>query len=327
MPILDTLIADLREGVSEGQATVHSIVQSALIDHERFAADLQARSKPWFFVADDTLTMFCTDARPGSASAPHDHGLWSVIGCFAGAEESWWQREENNAEGDRKGKRLVTIGSGVLRPGECHSLARDVTHSVMNRWNVANGIVHVYAGNFLASERSIWDPVTSERHIAGLTEPLAPLHGEGGLSIPIDANVDRIGLAGTAFAAIAVDDVQQTAEWMAMMLDLTMLTNQDATCATGERFTYLIDPVSLTAIGIHGRGDVEVAESVTGSKQAGFDHLALRLSSMDQLLAWRTLLSSRGADPSAITKWDYGTFVEVVAPGNVRVRLIVLQVA
>jgi predicted metal-dependent enzyme (double-stranded beta helix superfamily) len=319
MPILDAFISDLRDTVSDGQAAVQSVVENALVDHERFAAALQTRSKPWFFVAEETLTVFCTDARPGSASAPHDHGVWSVIGCFAGAEEGWWHREEEHPQG----KRLNTIGSRVLRAGDVHSLAGDAIHHVMNRWNVPNGIVHVYGGNFLGLQRSIWDPVTSERHVAGLTEPLAPLSNGGGvLSIAGDAAVETLSLMGTAFAAIVVDDVKETSDWMAKMLNLKMLANQNDTCAIDEQFTYLIDPSSFTAIGIHGRDD---ADASLGNP--ALDHLSFRISSIDELRQWQLLLASRGAEPSEITSWAYGTFVEVIAPGNVRIRLVVLKVA
>jgi predicted metal-dependent enzyme (double-stranded beta helix superfamily) len=165
---LDKFIDDCRAAVAVDQPTAHAVVAEALADPERFDAAMRTRAQPWFFAADDTMTLFCTDGRVGSASAPHNHGTWSVLGCFLGAEESWWHR-------DNPGSGLVTVGSGILRAGDVHSLPPDAIHAVMNRWNVPNGIVHLYAGNFLMMERHIWDPVTLERHVAGLAEPHAPL--------------------------------------------------------------------------------------------------------------------------------------------------------
>jgi predicted metal-dependent enzyme (double-stranded beta helix superfamily) len=148
------------------------VLRLALSDHERLGAAIRSRPKPWFFIADDVLTLFCTDGRPGNASAPHDHGSWSVLGCFEGSEESWWY-ETDPVSGIRH------VGSGVLRAGDAHCLPADAIHAVMNRWQTPNGVVHIYQGNFLAAERHIWDPVTGERHAADLSEPLAPVAGAG----------------------------------------------------------------------------------------------------------------------------------------------------
>jgi predicted metal-dependent enzyme (double-stranded beta helix superfamily) len=165
---LDQFVDDCRSAIVIGQPAAHAVVVRALADPERFDTALRARPQPWFFAADDTMTLFCTEGRPGSASSPHNHGTWSIVGCFRGAEESWWHREDPQSG-------LVTIGTGVLRAGEVHSLPAEAIHAAMNRWDSPNGIIHLYAGNFLSMERHIWDPVTHERHIAGLTEPHAPL--------------------------------------------------------------------------------------------------------------------------------------------------------
>lgn len=120
--------------------------------------------------------------------------------------------------------RLETIGTGVLRTGQAHALEADVVHSVMNRWAVPNGVVHVYAGNFLAADRHIWDPVTGERHRAGLAEPLVPVDGNK----PTTTESERTSLAGTAFAALSVTDVEATSAWLAGAFGLRNLTTHDA---------------------------------------------------------------------------------------------------
>jgi predicted metal-dependent enzyme (double-stranded beta helix superfamily) len=165
---LDRFIDDCRAAVLLGQAAAHTVVAEALSDPERFAAVVQARPQPWFFAADGMMTLFCTEGAAGSASSPHSHGTWSVLGCFAGAEESWWHREDDEAG-------LVAVGNGFLQAGDVHSLPSDAIHATMNRWDTPNGVVHLYAGNFLAIERHIWDPVTFQRHLSGLALPHAPL--------------------------------------------------------------------------------------------------------------------------------------------------------
>jgi predicted metal-dependent enzyme (double-stranded beta helix superfamily) len=310
MDILDTFLTDCRDAVGTGQQAVLGVVSQTLTDPERFAAAVRARPKPWFFAADDEVTVFCTEARPGSASAPHSHGTWSVLGCFDGSEESWWHRPAEPSSGM---DRLDVVGSGVLRAGEAHALASDVVHAVMNRWTSPNGIVHVYAGNFLASERHIWDPVTGERHDAGLSEPLAPSDTDA----PPAVASTSLPLAGTAFAALSVTHVDEVTNWLANALGLQALTTQDDTCAVGEEFVYLIEPSSLTIVGVHQ------APSGQGTGVTGLDHLALRVPTMASLEQWRTSLEAAGHQPSAITQWRFGTFTQVVGPDGVTVRLFV----
>jgi predicted metal-dependent enzyme (double-stranded beta helix superfamily) len=310
MDILDSFLTDCREAVGTGQQAVLGVVSDALTDPERFAAAVRTRPKPWFFAADDEVTVFCTEARPGSASAPHSHGTWSVLGCFDGSEESWWYRPADQATGTEQ---LGVVGSGVLRAGEAHALASDVVHAVMNRWTSPNGIVHVYAGNFLASERHIWDPVTCERHDAGLSEPLAP----SGTAEPSAVVSASLPLAGTAFAALSVGDVDAVTTWLAEALGLQALTTHDDTCAIGEEFVYLIEPSSMTIVGVHQ------ARSKDPDGVTGLDHLALRVPTIANLEQWRASLDEAGHRPSAITQWKFGTFTQVVGPDGVTVRLFV----
>jgi hypothetical protein len=110
---IDTFVSDCRDAANTGQDAVHDVVRIAITDPDRFAAALIQRPKPWFFAVDDDITVFCTSGAPGTASAPHDHATWSVLGCFAGAEESW--RHETTAE------ELTTNGHSVLRAGESHA--------------------------------------------------------------------------------------------------------------------------------------------------------------------------------------------------------------
>jgi hypothetical protein len=310
MDLLDTFLHDCRDAMSAGQAAVLGVMTDALDDPQRFGAAVRARPKPWFFAADAALTVFCTDGRPGNASAPHDHGTWSVLGCFDGSEESWWHRPTVDPA---TGARLETVGAGILRAGQAHALDADVVHSVMNRWAAPNGVVHVYAGNFLAADRHIWDPVTGERYSAGLSEPLVPV--DQGVSRDLDVAGPTI--AGTAFAALAVADVESTVGWLVDVFGLQRLITHDETCAIGEEFAYLIEPASLTIIGVH-RVDRDPHE-----RSLGLDHLALRVPTFDQLEQWHADLRARGHAPTPITSWAFGDFVEVIGPSALRIRLFV----
>lgn len=305
MDILDHLLQDTRDAMSVGQNAVTNVLQTALDDHERLGAAIRSRPKPWFFAADETMTAFCTEGRPGNASAPHDHGTWSVLGCFEGSEESWWH-ETDHATG------LRHVGSGVLRAGQVHALPADAIHAVMNRWSALNGVVHLYGGNFLAADRHVWDPVTHERHQAGLTEPLAPAAGGSVWQSDEDRGP---ALAGTAFAAISVTNLAAAKSWMTEAFGLTALTDQSDSCAVEEPYSYLVEPNSLTIVGLHATRDPQ--------PRAGLDRVALRVPTLQQLEQWQSLLTSRGLAPSPLTAWNFGTFVDVNGPESLTVRLFV----
>ncbi len=311
MDIVDQLLKDTRDAMETGQGAVAEVLAAALTDHERLGAAIRIRPKPWFFAADETMTVFCTEGRPGNASAPHDHGTWSVLGCFNGSEESWWHEMDNGTTG------LRHVGSGVLRAGQAHSLPADAIHAVMNRWNTPNGVIHIYQGNFLATDRHIWDPISHERHPAGLAEPLAPaatssltnnrFNGDDGVETP--------ALAGTAFAAVTVQDLASATRWMTDAFGLRNLTTEADSCAIDETFTYLIEPGSLTIVGLHAAKNAQA--------KAGLEHIALRVPSITQLEQWHQDLHDRGLHPSPITKWNFGTFVDVIGPEQLTVRLFV----
>ena len=300
---LASFLDDCRQAVREGPTATLEHVQSALNDPDRFHAAIRARAKPWFFVADETLTVFCTEGRPGSASAPHDHGTWSVLGCYAGAEESWWHNNETDP--------LTTTGHSLLRRGEAHQLPADAIHTVMNRWDTPNAVVHVYAGNFLATDRHVWDPISSRRHPAPLAEPHAPLDGPSNAA-PTEPTlgVTRPPIAGMAFAALSATNVEATTRWLTDTLGFVAFVDETQTCAADEQFTYLLEPTSLTAIGVH-------------HGHPGLDHIALRIPSIDALEQWHQHLTQQEADPAPITPWNNGTFTEISGPDGLRIRLLV----
>jgi Glyoxalase/Bleomycin resistance protein/Dioxygenase superfamily len=185
----------------------------------------------------------------------------------------------------------------------------------MNRWDAPNGIVHIYKGNFLAADRHIWDPVTSERHRARLAEPLAPAHTASSRTAPLADRDLRPALAGTAFAAVTVGSVAATTRWMADALGLRTLTTQDDSCAIEQPYSYLIEPSSLTIVGLHATTEPQT--------KAGLEHIALRVPTMGQLESWQRDLAARGHRPSPITTWDFGTFVDITGPDALTIRLFV----
>lgn len=170
MDMLDALIAACSGSASgpEPMESVRGIV--AGYDLVGLAETVRGRPEPWFFSVGPSLTVFATASRPGSGSAPHDHGLWAVIACLAGREG--YRQYDIAASG------LVENGIGEIHTGEVHALPAETVHAVFNCWVEPNLVLHLYGGDFLSAPKSVWDPVTSARFALGLAEPLVPVEPE-----------------------------------------------------------------------------------------------------------------------------------------------------
>jgi hypothetical protein len=89
------------------------------------------------------------------------------------------------------------------------------------------------------------------------------------------------------------------------------VTDEDFTCLM-KQIQYAIQ---LTVVGLHSAREPQ--------PRIGLEHLALRVPTFVQLEQWHSDLTKRGINPSAVTAWDFGTFVDVIGPENLTVRLFV----
>jgi predicted metal-dependent enzyme (double-stranded beta helix superfamily) len=90
----------------------------------------------------------------GSASPPHDHRMWAVVGVYAG--------RELNTVYERQGHTVVEKRKVPVEQGEVFELGADAVHSVVNpdrRWTAG---LHVYGGDLIGVERSAWLPDGTE---------------------------------------------------------------------------------------------------------------------------------------------------------------------
>ena len=96
------------------------------------------------------LTVLNVTLRPGMLSIPHDHRMWAVIGIYAGEEANTFYR--------RGQKGLEEANQRMLRVGEAMLIGEDVVHAIENRLSEPTRGLHVYGGDLLGAERSMWDP-------------------------------------------------------------------------------------------------------------------------------------------------------------------------
>lgn len=154
---LDQFIGDCRAAVAEDDShkAVREIVGRAAADP---AAVVTALGEPRMAGVDllyrgDDLTILNVIWAPLMTILPHDHRTWAVIGVYGGAEDNvYWRRRGDG--------RIEAAGARSLRVGDAEPLGRDIIHSVTNPIGKLTGAIHVYRGDFIAIERSEWDPET-----------------------------------------------------------------------------------------------------------------------------------------------------------------------
>ena len=102
------------------------------------------------------LTILNVVWGPKMTIMPHNHQMWAVIGVYTGAEDNiFWRRLPKGPEGA-----VEAAGAKSLRVRDCAVLGKDIIHSVTNPLARLTGAIHVYGGDFLAMQRSEWDPET-----------------------------------------------------------------------------------------------------------------------------------------------------------------------
>jgi predicted metal-dependent enzyme (double-stranded beta helix superfamily) len=102
----------------------------------------------------DDLTILNLCWGPGMVFKPHDHRMWAVIGIYTGREQNFFYR--------RAERGLARHGLRELNAKDVIPLGKAIIHSVTNPLDQVTGAIHVYGGDFFATPRSEWNPVTFE---------------------------------------------------------------------------------------------------------------------------------------------------------------------
>jgi predicted metal-dependent enzyme (double-stranded beta helix superfamily) len=101
----------------------------------------------------DELTIINVIWAPKMTIMPHNHNMWAVIGVYGGREDNiFWRRIKDDPAG-----RIEAAGAKSLGPKDVRPLGDDIIHSVTNPTSKLTGAIHVYGGDFFATERSEWE--------------------------------------------------------------------------------------------------------------------------------------------------------------------------
>ena len=156
---LDRFVADCRGALaSDGpRELVREVVERAVSDPaavlEGLGDPTRGMLKPLYRSGD--LTILNIVWAPYMTLMPHNHNMWGVIGVYTGREDNiFWRRMPG------RNRRIEAAGAKALGRGDVELLGRDVIHSVTNPIPKLTGAIHVYGGDFFATERSEWEPET-----------------------------------------------------------------------------------------------------------------------------------------------------------------------
>jgi len=154
----DQFVADCRAAVGGGQTSrnIREIVARAVSNPADIIRALgepgSAGIVPLYRAPD--LTIINVPWQPNMVIMPHNHAMWAVIGVYTGREDNiLWRRLPEDANG-----RIEAAGAKSLSERDTIALGPDVIHSVINPLPRVTGAIHVYGGDFFATQRSEWDP-------------------------------------------------------------------------------------------------------------------------------------------------------------------------
>ena len=156
---LDRFIADLRATLSErSRQPMKEVVARAVSDPAALVGQMGVPDKAGVQVLHKSpeLTVINLMWAPRQITLPHDHRMSAVIGMYEGREDNMFWRRVPGATGFQ----IEAAGGQALGAGDVALLGPDIVHSVINPLNRISAAIHVYDGNFLEIERSMWNAET-----------------------------------------------------------------------------------------------------------------------------------------------------------------------
>lgn len=155
---IDQLIADSQRALNESTPSqaMAEIVRRAVSDTSAVVGSLGVPSHGQIerLYVSNTLTVLNVIWAPKMTLMPHNHNMWAVIGVYGGREDNiFWRRCKDDPRG-----RVEAAGAKSLGPRDVRPLGDSIIHSVTNPTLQYTAAIHIYGGDFFATERSEWNP-------------------------------------------------------------------------------------------------------------------------------------------------------------------------
>ena len=157
----ERFVADCRAAFAADPThkAIHEVVARAMSEPSAVLKGLGEPKRPEIrkLFHSETLTILNVVWPPSFIVSPHDHRMWAVIGVYTGREDNvFWRRVRGEPS------RIEAAGAKALCARDAVPLGTDIIHSVINPIDRLSGAIHVYGGDFFATERSKWDSLTLE---------------------------------------------------------------------------------------------------------------------------------------------------------------------
>ncbi len=159
---LDTFIADCCDAVAQDPThrSAREVLARAVADPTAVLMGLGEPERAGVIplYQSDALTVLNVIWGPLMNVPAHNHEMWAVIGVYTGREDNiFWRRIA-----DESGETIEAAGAKSLAAKDAEPLGRDIIHSVVNPVDRLTGAIHLYGGDFFATERLEWDPETHQ---------------------------------------------------------------------------------------------------------------------------------------------------------------------
>lgn len=139
---------------ADGMEAVSEVLARAVSDHGAVLKALGGPTKAGLDVMHSApdFTIFAAHWTPQMNLLPHDHMMKALIGIYAGREDNiLWRRGDDGIE---------AYEASCLFEGDVAALPANAIHSVTNPLQQFTAGIHIYDGDFFATARHQWDPVS-----------------------------------------------------------------------------------------------------------------------------------------------------------------------
>ncbi len=139
---------------ADGMDAVNEVLAAAVSDHGAVLKALGGPTRAGLDVmhSSSNFTIFAAHWTPQMHLLPHDHMMKALIGIYAGREDNiLWRRVDDGIE---------AYEASCLFEGDVVALPEHAIHSVSNPLQQFTAGIHIYDGDFFATARHQWDPVS-----------------------------------------------------------------------------------------------------------------------------------------------------------------------
>lgn len=129
---------------------IKDLLARAVADPGAIEAALDAKPGVDVLHRDDELTVASVVVPAGlPPSLPHDHRMWAVVGIYGGQEDNRFFRRATTGLEESGGRSVTASETLALGADAVHAICNPLEHSAL-------AAVHVYGGDLLGANRSMW---------------------------------------------------------------------------------------------------------------------------------------------------------------------------